>query len=56
MQFNTRQLKCLNIIKELFYNELGNKVIKSELYDYMNFIVLAYWIMGDGSKKNKGIT
>jgi hypothetical protein len=32
------------------------KIIKAELFDYLDYISIAYWIMGDGSKKNKGIT
>jgi hypothetical protein len=27
-----------------------------ELFDYLNEIVLAHWILGDGAKKNKGLT
>lgn len=59
LEFNTRQLKSLNEIYTLFHSEVNNnnkKTIKSELYDYLDFIVLSYWIMGDGAKKNKGIT
>jgi hypothetical protein len=52
----TRQLKNLNILNELFYNEKQQKCIKFELFDYLNEIVLAHWIMGDGAKKNKGLT
>lgn len=32
------------------------KTIKPELFLYMNYIVLAHLIMGDGAKRNKGIT
>ncbi len=52
----SRQLKNLNILNELFYNEKQQKCIKLELFDYLNEIVLAHWIMGDGAKKNKGLT
>jgi hypothetical protein len=52
----TRQLKNLNILNELFYNEKQQKCIKLELFDYLNEIVLAHWIMGNGAKKNKGLT
>ena len=55
----TRQLACLMEMFNLFY-KLNNgkwvKTIKSDLYFYMDYIVLAYWIMGDGAKRNKGIT
>jgi len=55
----TRQLACIIPLFNLFYVENGNlwkKVIKPELLFYMNYIVLAYWIMGDGSKRNEGVT
>ena len=32
------------------------KVIKEDLIFYMDYIVLAHWIMGDGSKRNEGVT
>lgn len=57
LAFNTRQLYCFNLFKDLFYLENSTKkIIKPALYNYFDEIVLAYWIMGDGSKKNKGIT
>lgn len=40
----------------LFYNEKQQKCIKLQLFDYLDEIVLAHWIMGDGAKKNKGLT
>lgn len=57
--FQTRQLHCLLEIYDLFYVVVDgkkNKVIKKELLFYMDYIVLAHWIMGDGSKRNKGVT
>jgi hypothetical protein len=71
LEFNTRQLKCINEIYFLFYSESSSrhphpwvgmagrsriKIIKPELYDYLDYIAIAHWIMGDGSKRNKGIT
>lgn len=56
IEFNTRQLKCLNEIYTLFYSDLNKKNIKAELYDYIDYVAIAYWIMGDGAKRNKGIT
>jgi len=56
LEFQTRQLNCLNEIYYLFYSDIKNKVIKSELFDYLDYIAIAHWIMGDGSKRNKGIT
>lgn len=56
ISFHTRQLICLNEFYCLFYNDIKIKSIKPELYHYLDYISLAYWIMGDGSKRNKGIT
>ena len=56
IEFNTRQLNCINEVYNLFYNENNRKVIKLELYEYIDYVSIAYWIMGDGAKKNKGIT
>jgi len=55
-EFNTRRLKCFNEILYLFYSGSKIKTIKPELYDYLDYISIAYWIMGDGAKKNKGVT
>lgn len=57
LAFRTRQLECLNEIYALFYNtrnKTKTKVINEELFFYFNPIVLAYWIMGDGSKTGGG--
>jgi uncharacterized protein YlbG (UPF0298 family) len=32
------------------------KTIKKELIQYLDYLALAHWIMGDGSKKNNGLT
>jgi LAGLIDADG DNA endonuclease family protein len=55
--FQTRQLASLKEIYNLFYNSdnLKKKIISPNLIYYMNEIVLAHWIMGDGAKRNKGI-
>jgi hypothetical protein len=55
LEFQTRQLNCLNEIYTLFYSEVKIKTIKPELYEYLDYISIAHWIMGDGSKKNKGV-
>ena len=56
----TRQLVCLVEIFNLFYKinnkKIWVKTITPDLYHYMNYLVLAYWIMGDGAKRNKGVT
>ena len=56
IEFNTRQLNCINEIYNFFYDDNNVKRIKLELYDYLNYVSIAYWIMGDGAKRNKGIT
>jgi len=56
VEIQIRQLKCLNEIHNLFFGDSNIKCIKPELYDYINYFSIAYWIMGDGAKRNKGIT
>ena len=56
IEMHTRQLLCLNEIHNLFYDIRNIKMIKEEIYDYLDYTSLAYWIMGDGSNRNKGIT
>ena len=59
VSFQTRQLNCLNDILNLMYEYKDGKylkIIKLELIHYMDYLVLAHWIQGDGSKRNKGIT
>lgn len=56
----TRQLACLNEIFDLFYLANNGQVIKTvrstqELFFHMDYLVLAHWIMGDGSKRAKGL-
>ncbi|YP_008475088.1 hypothetical protein (mitochondrion) [Ogataea philodendri] len=59
LSFKTRQLLCLNELYYLFYKkDINNKKVKRispELYHYFNDIVLAHWIIGDGSKTKGGI-
>lgn len=58
LSFRTRQLKCLNEIYNLFYikdeNNQNIKKLNIKLFEYFDNIVLANWIMGDGSKSNSG--
>jgi hypothetical protein len=58
LEFQTRQLKSLNVIYNLFYIENIKTKIKSispELFHYIDYIAIAHWIQGDGAKRNKGI-
>jgi hypothetical protein len=54
LQFKTRQLNCFNKFYTLLYFN-NKKTIKPELFHHINYISLAHWIMGDGSKSKKGI-
>lgn len=57
LSFQTRQLPCLIEIFNLFYViEKGKiiKTIKPDLFFYLDYIALAHWIQGDGSKFGKG--
>ena len=63
ISFQTRQLESFNLLFNLLYiftpmNHKINyvKTIKTDLFFYMDYIVLAQLIQGDGAKKNKGIT
>ena len=59
VSFQTRQLDCLNEILNLMYEFKEGKYVKTikpELILYMDYIIFAHLIMGDGAKRNKGIT
>ena len=56
LTIRTRQLACLNSIYTLFYNvESGKRQLNLDIYDNFNYIVLAHWIMGDGSNIRGGM-
>ena len=64
LAFRTRQLSCLNEMYDLFYDTnkkekvsgaYAIKLIKYEIFYYINYISLAFWIMGDGSKRGRGL-
>lgn len=54
--FKTRSLPCFNEIYDLFYYD-KIKQIPDNIYDLLTPITIAprSWIMGDGSKLNKGL-
>jgi LAGLIDADG DNA endonuclease family len=54
IKFQTLTSPCFNIYKEIFYNS-ERKIIPKNIYDLLTPISLAYWIMDDGYKSNKGI-
>lgn len=45
----------MNEIYNLFFNNDGKRYISIDLFYYFDYVVLAYWIMGDGSKSGKEI-
>jgi LAGLIDADG DNA endonuclease family len=56
LEFQTRQLKSLNEIYNLFYIENTKiKNITPELFHFVDHIAIAHWIQGDGAKRNNGI-
>ena len=42
LEFNTRQLKSIIQLYVLFYSNSKIKIIKPELYDYLDYIAIAY--------------
>jgi hypothetical protein len=42
IEFNTRRLKSLIEIYDLFFLDDSKKIIKVELFDYLNYISIAY--------------
>lgn len=56
VSYQTRRLACINEIFNLFYNDISNrKIIKEELIHYLDYVVLAHWIMSNGAKTKKGL-
>ena len=39
----------------MFYQE-GKKILPLDLYNMLTYEALAHWIMGDGTKVNRGLT
>ena len=54
IEFSTRTLPCFNELHTLFYKN-NKKVVPENIYDILNTIALAHWIMGDGAILNKGL-
>jgi len=58
LSFQSRQLACLIEIYNLFYHKIDGKWVKTIKYDllfYIDYIVLANWIQGDGNKHRKAL-
>jgi LAGLIDADG DNA endonuclease family len=54
IKFSTFSLPCFNKFRELFYDNLGVKCIPVNLGNILTARSLAYWIMDDGYKTEKG--
>ena len=52
--FNTRSYPCLTQFYNMFYVN-KKKIVPLDLYEFINYEFLAYWIMGDGSKSGNAI-
>jgi len=55
VMFATRVYPCFTEWYNMFYRE-GKKVVPLDLYNMLTYEALAHWIMGDGTKLNKGLT
>ena len=53
--FATLTLPCFTYFRELFYNLEGQKIIPNNINQLLTPRGLAFWIMDDGSIKNKGL-
>lgn len=54
-QFETRSLPCLIYLHQQFIKE-GKKIVPEDIYELLDEVAIAFWIMGDGAKRNKGVT
>lgn len=54
IKFWTLSLPCFNQFRELFYNDLGVKIIPEILEELLTPEGLAYWAMDDGYKSGNG--
>lgn len=55
IKFNTRSLPCFNEIREIFYNELGKKIIPINIGEFLTPRGLCYWFCDDGYKTKNGL-
>jgi len=47
LTLQTRRLSCFSEIHKMFYSN-GKKIIPSDIYNLLDPVCLAHWIMGDG--------
>lgn len=51
LSFKTRTLPCITELRNDFYKG-STKIVPLNLYDYLDYQMLAHWIMGDGTRKD----
>lgn len=51
----TRAFPCITLIHDLFYPNGSAKIVPTEIFNYLDEIALAHWIMGDGRSKTSGL-
>lgn len=57
LHFRTIAHSALNPLADLFLNEQGQKVIPVNIAEYLDIVVLSYWICDDGQTvSNGGVT
>jgi len=54
LYFRTQSLEELKPIADVFLNDSGNKVIPTNIADYLTPRSLAFWIMDDGQQVKRG--
>nr|YP_009517169.1 LAGLIDADG homing endonuclease [Blastosporella zonata]YP_009517204.1 LAGLIDADG homing endonuclease [Blastosporella zonata]AYE93108.1 LAGLIDADG homing endonuclease [Blastosporella zonata]AYE93109.1 LAGLIDADG homing endonuclease [Blastosporella zonata] len=54
LYFRTQSLEELKPMAELFLNEEGKKVVPTNIADHLTPRSLAFWIMDDGQRVNRG--
>ncbi len=53
ISFRTRSLSVFTLFHNMFYVN-GKKIIPKDLYQYLDAVALAYWIVDNGTFKSKG--
>lgn len=53
-EIQTRTLNCFNEFNK-FFDSSYNKILPSDFFDYVNFEMLAFWIMFSGHPNGKGL-
>ena len=57
LNFRTIAHPIFNLLSDLFLDELGKKVIPVNIAEYLDIVVLSYWICDDGQTvANGGVT